>query len=155
MEHFLKFLAVGGFGFIINTSILIFGVRLGLKPSLAGPLGAELAVVSNFVLNNFWTFSDRKITSWSVLPGKFLEFNLLAFGSVLIQFLFLKIGEKIFTVDKFKQPLLTAVPLFNFTPRLKKILMINKLSLYFVFYIAGVGVGLIWNYAVYTFVIWK
>ena len=96
MDHFLKFLVVGTWGFIVNTVVLIFGVRLGLTPSIAGPLGAEFAIISNFLLNNFWTFSDQKITSWSVLPGKFITFNILSLGSTLIQFIFLKVGEMIF-----------------------------------------------------------
>ena len=155
MEHFLKFLAVGGFGFVINTTVLILGVRSGLKPSLAGPLGAELAIISNFTLNNLWTFSDKAITSWTFLPEKFLQFSLLSFGSVIIQFLFLKIGERIFSIETFKQPLIKAIKLFDAFPLVEKIPFINKFSLYLIFYIAGVGVGLIWNFAVYTLIIWK
>lgn len=39
MISFLKFLVVGTIGFIINTTILVLGVRAGLKPSISGPLG--------------------------------------------------------------------------------------------------------------------
>ena len=106
MQNFLKFLVVGGLGFIINTVVLIFGVKIGFNPSLSGPIGAEFAVISNFLLNNFWTFSDRTITSWNVLPGKFLQFNFLSLGSVAIQFAFLKTGEKIIGLKSFKEPVL-------------------------------------------------
>ncbi|MBI3559268.1 GtrA family protein [Candidatus Gottesmanbacteria bacterium] len=71
MQNFLKFLVVGTIGFIINTVVLVTGVKAGFKPSVSGPLGAEIAIISNFLLNNFWTFSDRTITSWSVLPKNY------------------------------------------------------------------------------------
>lgn len=166
MEHFLKFLVVGSIGFLINTTVLIIGVkRFNLRPSIAGPIGAELAIISNFVLNNFWTFSDRSITSWSVLPVKFITFNILSLGSAVIQFIFLKTGELIFGLEKYKKPILTIVPVHKIpvingiVASLLKIKIINKFSnkvtVYFMFYIAGVGVGLIVNFLVYSLIIWK
>jgi len=154
MDHFLKFLVVGTTGFIINTVLLLLGVKVGLKPSIAGPLGAEFAVISNFILNNFWTFSDKKITDYSVLPGKFIQFNILSFGSVVIQFSFLKIGERIFGLKKFKEP---AIEADTFKPLrfFKKLPLVSKVSWYFIFYVAGVGIGLIVNYLIYSLIIWK
>ncbi len=166
MEHFLKFLVVGSIGFLINTTVLIFGVRkFNLKPSIAGPIGAELAIISNFILNNFWTFSDKTITSWSVLPQKFIAFNILSLGSAVIQFIFLKAGEIIFGLEKYKKPVLTVIPVKkipvvnSIVEALLKIKIFNKLSqkmtVYFVFYIAGVGVGLIVNFFIYSLIIWR
>jgi len=161
MEHLLKFLVVGTVGFIINTAILVTGVRLGLRPSFAGPLGAELAIISNFFWNNIWTFSDRQITSWNVLPAKFLQFNILSFGSVVIQFIFLKAGESIFGLTKFKEPFidqqiftgpLSKIKIYSLIAKLPTI---RKFSLYLVFYLAGVGAGLVWNFLVYSQVIWR
>lgn len=149
MQNFLKFLVVGGLGFIINTVVLISGVKLGFKPSLSGPVGAELAIISNFLLNNFWTFSDRTITSWNVLPGKFLQFNFLSLGSVAIQFAFLKIGEKILGLENFKKPVLELLG-FSFLKPLT-----DKFSAYMIFYMMGVGVGLVVNFIIYSTVIWK
>lgn len=161
MPSFLKFLVVGTIGFIINTIGLVLGVRVGLKPSIAGPLGAEVAIISNFALNNLWTFSNKSITSWDVLPMKFIQFNILSLGSVLIQFVSLKIGETIFGLEKFKKPVLNLL----FFPKLGMVkfflgipifkTLSDKITAYFVFYVAGVGVGLIANYAVYSLIIWK
>lgn len=151
MPSFLKFLVVGTIGFIINTIGLVFGVRVGLKPSIAGPLGAEVAIISNFALNNLWTFSNKSITSWDVLPMKFIQFNILSLGSVFIQFVFLKVGEAIFGLEKFKKPVLSLF--FHKTLPFK--MLTDKITAYFVFYVAGVGVGLIANYAVYSLIIWK
>lgn len=169
MDHFLKFLVVGTTGFIINTTILVFGVRRGLKPSIAGPLGAEIAITSNFFLNNFWTFSDKSITSWDLLPIKFLTFNVLSFSSVVIQFLFLKTGEKIFGLKEFKEPFIEASYvkriailkplrdlLISLTQKFDVLNLVNKkLTTYMIFYMAGVGVGLVVNFIIYSQIIWK
>ncbi len=158
MQNFLKFLVVGGLGFIINTVVLVFGVKIGFNPSLSGPAGAELAIVSNFLLNNFWTFSDRTITSWNVLPGKFLQFNLLSLGSVAIQFIFLKTGEKIIGLESFKKPvlelpILKKISFLSLFTRFKQ--LTDKFSAYMIFYMMGVGVGLVVNFIIYSTIIWK
>jgi dolichol-phosphate mannosyltransferase len=76
-----KFGVVGGIGFLINTIGLFVFSRLSVLQvfaqflqqstgasfinisGLASALGAECAIVSNFTLNNLWTFKDRKMTS--------------------------------------------------------------------------------------------
>lgn len=161
MEYFLKFLIVGSIGFVINTVILILGVKKGLKASISGPLGAELAIVSNFLLNNFWTFSDRNAIQLADYPIKFIQFNLFSFGSVIIQYLFLKTGEKIFPPDLYKKPFIEA-PFFQkqkLLVQLASLPFISKIapkfSAYFVFYMFGVGFGLIVNFIIYNQIIWR
>ena len=138
----VKFVVVGGLGFVINTVILILGVNLGLRPSTAGPLGAEVAIVFGFLANNFWTFSEDRATSGLAFFLKFLQYNVIAFGSVLIQFSFLWVGEKIFGLAKFKGPIID-LPL------------IRLYTWYLLFYMAGVGVGMVVNYIMYRKVVWK
>lgn len=154
MEHFLKFLVVGTLGFIINTLGLLIGVKFGLRPSIAAPIGSEVAIISNFILNNFWTFSDRKITSAEDLVFKFVQFNILSCASVLIQFTSLRLGERIFGMKTFKEPFIN-LPLFAKFPFIKKIPMAKKFSIYFVCYVGSVGVGLIVNFTLYSLVIWR
>lgn len=139
---FFKFLVVGGIGFVINTAVLIIGVRSGMVPANAGLLGAELAIISNFFWNNLWTFSDRKLTDWGEIPKKFVTFNVLSFGSAIIQYAFLKAGELIFGLVRYKGPII-------------EMPIIKVLSWYMLFYVAGVAVGLIWNYIMYSRVIWR
>lgn len=160
MQSFLRFLVVGTIGFIINTIGLVVGVRFGLKPSIAGPLGAEVAIISNFILNNFWTFSDRTLLPQAI-PGKFIQFNILSLGSVLIQFIFLKTGEVIFGLENYKKPIVNQF-FFPKIPLVKSVLkiklfkrLLNKLTAYLFFYLAGVAVGLVVNYTIYSLIIWK
>lgn len=139
---FFKFLVVGGWGFIVNTTILIIGVNMGMVPANAGALGAEFAIISNFILNNLWTFSDRKVTTPAEIIKKFIPFNILSFGSAIIQFIFLKAGELIFGLVRYKGPIIDMQ-------------FIRFVSWYMIFYVAGVAVGLVWNYIMYSKVIWK
>ena len=122
---FSKFLVVGTIGFIINTLILELAVYLGLHPAVGSATGAELAIVSNFILNNSWTFRSRRVTSRNVFK-KFIQFNTTSLGAILIQSGTVALGTFVFGV-----------------------------AVYRIFYIFGVGLGLIWNYTMYSRVIWK
>lgn len=124
-RSFFKFAVVGTIGFIINTVILEIMVRMGLHPALGSAAGAELAIISNFILNNAWTFGDRKVTGLRMLP-KFLQFNVTSLGALIIQTASVWVGTALFGN-----------------------------AVYFVSYIVGVGIGLIWNYTMYSKVIWK
>lgn len=122
---FLKFAIVGTIGFVINTAILELFVKTGLHPAAGSAVGAEFAIISNFILNNAWTFGDRKVTGLAMAP-KFIQFNVTSFGALVIQTGSVWIGTSAFGAQS-----------------------------YFVSYIAGVALGLIWNYTMYSKVIWK
>ena len=160
LTHIFRFAVVGAWGFILNTVVLIFGVRIGLRPSISGPLGAELAIISNFILNNLWTFSDRSITSLSDISIKFIEFNVVSLGSTIIQFVFLRIGEKMFGIQEFKQSFIET-PFFNKLPLVSRITDLaiihpfaQKFSAYMIVYMLAVGVGMIRNFIIYSKIIW-
>jgi putative flippase GtrA len=53
----------------------------------AAAMAAELAIISNFTLNNFWTFQGKSITNPFRFLWKFLHFNITSIGAVIIQFL--------------------------------------------------------------------
>ncbi len=75
-----KFLVVGGTGMGVNSAALFLLYQmLSLPLVLASVLATELSIVSNFILNNRWTFGCRWPT-W----GRFFRFNLVAFGGLLI-----------------------------------------------------------------------
>lgn len=123
--HFGKFLVVGSIGFIINTVLLELFVRFGIPPWAASAAGAECAIVSNFILNNSWTFKSRMIEGSRAI-GKFLQFNGTSIGAVIIQSGTVWIGTHLYGVERYR-----------------------------LFYILGVAIGLIWNYFMYSRVIWK
>lgn len=92
---FLKFCVVGTIGFIINALGLELFYRAGFRPGPAAAGGGEIAIISNFILNNVWTFSAKKITSLSQLFLKFLQFNLTSIGAVLIQGVVVGLGTSV------------------------------------------------------------
>lgn len=117
-KNFLKFGIVGAFGFAINAVALelfansqitqIFSSNfsefqehsllhfLSNQSAWAAAFSAELAIVSNFLFNNFWTFSENKITSPFKFFWKFLQFNLTSVGAIIIQFIVIGWAVKIF-----------------------------------------------------------
>jgi len=86
-QRFVKFGVVGFIGYLVNALGLEVFYRLGLTAGLAAAFGAELAIISNFTLNNLWTFAKEKIAGFSKIIWKFLQFNLTSFGAVIIQWL--------------------------------------------------------------------
>lgn len=93
---FLKFCVVGTIGFIINALGLEIFYRLGLRPGPAAAVGAEIAIFSNFILNNLWTFSDKKISEGIKIVAKFIQFNFTSAGAILIQAIVVGLGTMFF-----------------------------------------------------------
>jgi len=121
-EKLIKVMIVGGIGTLVQLLFFnLFRLKLGL--SLAQNLAIEAAVVSNFVLNNLWTFKEKNFSFM-----RFVKFNILSLGSIVIQNLVLFFGIRILG---------------------QTLLIENGLVL------LGIILGLIWNYLMYTKVVWK
>lgn len=84
-EKLIKFGTVGFIGFIINAAALAFFSNLGFAELVSWALSTELAIISNFTLNNIWTFRSEKIEGIGMLIKKFLQFNLTSSGALVIQ----------------------------------------------------------------------
>lgn len=91
-SSFIKFAIVGAIGFIIDFSVtkLLKDHILGDEPlriALASAIGAEAAVINNFLLNNYWSFSYKKLKhSVPTFVKAFIKFNIAAVISIFIQF---------------------------------------------------------------------
>lgn len=59
--RFFRFAIVGGMGVPINLGILVVLKELGLHYAAAVVLATEITMTINYLLNNYWTFSHRKI----------------------------------------------------------------------------------------------
>lgn len=125
---FGKFILVGGLGFVINLSLYYFLAKhLNMNLVVANTVGAELAIFSNYNLNNLWTFSHKKITH----PIKYLRQMVLFFLTSSIG-VFIWQNGTIFLGDH----------LFG-------------RSLYLIYWLFGTGLLLIWNFTAYSRFIWK
>jgi dolichol-phosphate mannosyltransferase len=126
---FGKFIIVGGFGFLLNAIILRLLVdRFHWVPYYANLIGAVVAIFSNYNLNNLWTFRHHKATSFWKYIIKMLQFYLTsAFGVIVIQTGTIFVGVHFITQQKD----------------------------YFIYFIGGTAILLVWNFFVYSKFIWR
>jgi dolichol-phosphate mannosyltransferase len=125
---FGKFLVVGGTGFVLQAVILrvMVGV-LNIDPTVSNLSGAVVAIFSNYNLNNFWTFKSEKVMGTSQYLWKLLNFYATsAIGVIIIQTGIIFLGDTLFG---------------------KKY--------YFLYFIFGTAILLIYNFTVYRFIIWR
>lgn len=88
-SSFVKFFITGIFGFGLDFSIAAFLIYvLHLFEPTANAISATVAVSSNFLINNYWSFNHKKITGGvDVYVRKYIQFAVVAVGSVGIQWL--------------------------------------------------------------------
>ena len=64
IAEFIKFCAVGGSGVGVNLGIYALLTRgVDLTPAVASPIAIEISLLTNFLLNEHWTFSARNMRS--------------------------------------------------------------------------------------------
>jgi dolichol-phosphate mannosyltransferase len=97
-QRFIKFGTVGFIGYLINAFSLRFLTSMNASNIIAWSLPVELSIISNFTLNNIWTFKSEKITGVTALIKKFLTFNGTSLGALLIHTVAGIIGDKLFGV---------------------------------------------------------
>ncbi|MBI5122381.1 glycosyltransferase [Candidatus Roizmanbacteria bacterium] len=85
-SSFVKFVIVGFIGFAVDFSAAyLFINKLHAAKVPANMLSAEVAIVSNFFLNNFWSFKHKKIDGgFFAYLIKFVTFNFVSSGSIVI-----------------------------------------------------------------------
>lgn len=137
-HRIFKFVAVGGLGALIQlVSLKLFW--LFLPYTVSSFLSIEAAVVSNFALNNIWTFADRKLTLPQI-PTKFVQFNIASSGSIIIQLVIAFLGD--FLIGA-KRPFLS-LPFIHFV-----------VTWGLIFSVFGILVGMFWNFFAYSRFVWK
>ena len=127
---FGKFLVVGGIGFILQLIVYRFLISLTSFPlGLSNLLAAQLAIFSNYNLNNLWTFKQEKTknttTYFVKMVGFFASSNI---GVLVIQSGLIQLGEILFG---------------------------RKYPLPYVYFVFATGVLLIYNFTMYRLVIWR
>lgn len=114
----LKFMLVGASGIFVNEFFLWFLTEVsGLFYLVSSLISIEIAIVSNFILNEFWTFRDmsRKSQKNKDISKRFLKYNILNIGGMIINI----------------------VGLYFFT----------SLGIYYLISnVIAIGIGFLWNY---------
>jgi len=83
-ERFIKFAAVGLTGVAVNLGTFSLGLQLGIGKFVASPVAIELSIISNFLLNNYWTFRKRNTHDRIRMRG--LKFNLVSLLSLVVSY---------------------------------------------------------------------
>jgi dolichol-phosphate mannosyltransferase len=95
LEEFLKFAVVGGSGVIVNMGCFFLLTRYaGLKIEFASPIAIEVSILTNFFLNNTWTF--RKRNTKVRLAGRILRYHLVTGLAGLVNYGILLLLAKVF-----------------------------------------------------------
>jgi dolichol-phosphate mannosyltransferase len=114
-QRFIKFGVVGFIGYLVNAITLKLLTNLNSPGLIAWSVPVELAIISNFTLNNIWTFRKEKITGIRKILYKFFQFNLTSAGALIIQTIAGNIGDYLLGID-YRQLLLPFIIVFLVLP---------------------------------------
>ncbi len=129
--RFVKFLAVGASGVVVNVGVLWLQTRqvaLRSGSQLSGPsaIAIECAILSNFTLNDLFTFRDRRTKGWRSFVIRLLKFNAVSIPGAAINIGILVLLTSVFGTD-----------------------------FYMLFNLCGIAVAMLWNYLMNTWWTWK
>jgi dolichol-phosphate mannosyltransferase len=131
----VKFGLVGSTGTVLDFILYnLFIQGFNLTPAMSKGFSTEIAIVNNFLLNNFWTFKYRKTTTnvWQ----KFAMFNLFSLGGLFIGVMIIKVLHNIYgdgSVD----------------------LLRIKIAYYNLYFFVTIPFVMVWNFCINHFVTWK
>jgi len=92
---FIKFNIVGLLGVFVNEGVLLLFALGGVYYVYASALAIEVSIVSNFILNDLWTFRDRRHGHIAV---RLLKFNGLMMIGLVVNLAILYVGTTYFQI---------------------------------------------------------
>jgi dolichol-phosphate mannosyltransferase len=103
---FFKFCVVGGTGVFVDMALLYAlsdPSMLGLGLTRSKVIAAEIAILSNFTLNELWTFGDasRRNPSISARVRRFLAFNVICSAGLLLNVLILNVLFNVWGMNRY------------------------------------------------------
>lgn len=76
LTRFFKYCLVGGSGILVNEGMLwLLHEFTGLPLALSSAIAIELAIISNYTINNFFTFPDRSAPGVGAFFRRLAKFN--------------------------------------------------------------------------------
>ncbi len=95
-RRFIKFNVVGLTGVFVNEGLLILLTSGGVFYVYANAVAIEVSIVSNFILNDFWTFRDRR---HGHAATRLLKFNGLMLLGLVVNLAITYAGTDYFAVN--------------------------------------------------------
>ncbi len=83
-KTFLKFAIVGASGLLVNLGSFTIFLNAGLNKYIASPVAIEISIITNFLLNNSWTFAHRDTAEAFHLKG--LKFNIVSLAALGVSY---------------------------------------------------------------------
>jgi dolichol-phosphate mannosyltransferase len=94
-RSFIKFSIVGASGVVVNEGLLIAFQSRGLFVLYASAAAIEISILTNFVMNDLWTFKDRRSGHFAV---RLVKFNALMLVGLVVNLAVIDIGTLYFGV---------------------------------------------------------
>ena len=124
--RFVKFCLVGLSGVLVNVGLLwLLTEFAGLFYLVSAAISIETSIISNFALNDYFTFSDRRLPGVKSFLGRLLKFNLVSLAGLAINMGVLGLLTQIFGIY------------------------------YLLSNLCGIAVAILWNYLVNTWWTWR
>ncbi|MBN1152422.1 MAG: glycosyltransferase [Dehalococcoidia bacterium] len=83
LVRFLKYCLVGGSGVFVNMGLLWLLTEVGgLYYLVSAAISIETSIVTNFVLNDYFTFPDRRAKGGKQLLARLAKFNLVSLAGL-------------------------------------------------------------------------
>jgi dolichol-phosphate mannosyltransferase len=126
MLRFVKFCLVGGSGVGVNEGLLwLFTEKVGLPYLASAAIAIETSILSNFVLNNYFTFRQRNEPGAKAFFIRMWKFNMVSLAGLGINLGILALFTEVFDIY------------------------------YLLANLVGIAVAFLWNYLVNTWWTWR
>ncbi|MFN3926100.1 MAG: glycosyltransferase [Pseudanabaenaceae cyanobacterium] len=126
IRRFIKFGIVGFTGVFVDMAIFYLlsdPSKLGWGITRSKIIAAEVSIISNFILNDLWTFGDlaQQQRGWSARLKRFLKFNLICASGLFLNVVLLNMLVNYFSLNRYLANLLAilTVSIWNFWINLK------------------------------------
>ncbi len=87
IRRFIQFCIVGLSGVGVNMGVLWALIYLaGISHYISGIVSIEASIITNFILNDMWTFRDRRVLGAKATLVRGLKFNLVCAAGAAIQY---------------------------------------------------------------------
>ncbi|MFC1700091.1 glycosyltransferase [Patescibacteria group bacterium] len=127
-QRFLKFCVVGFTGLFVDSGLFnLFRVTV-FSSKVSSLVSGFIAMITTFLLNNFWSFKENKLEGAGKKASSFVVYIISSYVPILFRSWLIK-----FSIDRFGDTFIVSNAAF----------------------FIGIVIGLIWNFTVYSRIIWK
>jgi dolichol-phosphate mannosyltransferase len=143
--RFAKFCAVGASGVLVNMGCLaLFAELLGAQANVAAALSIEISINTNFLINELWTFRDRRSGPGST-GHRWLRFHAVSFIGAALQWSVFVAGNALVAWSAGRAPGLVSA--IADPPDVGAWMYLSQL--------VGIGIATLWNFMANFFWTWK